>query len=247
MIYFIWESLFTSLVFENLALHVGWFIALNILNCTRHCFSESSEFLPAEFFYYHQLKLALPTLPWFYWAPSYPTFRINLVFSSFKGRNVQDEFVSLWFILPEDVDSKRREAVTQRRDVICRKKWFLDIWVIIDPWEHLKMLFIQWHFSIKLLTVEWEMNDDLIRKWQDGLGLFGGAFPAFCYVYWVKARKLMRTVILSPHLTCSICQRQTSLLLLSLATITSRLWQQTLSIFHVRSPPLGRWTNHVGI
>jgi len=40
MIYFIWESLFTSLVFENLALHVGWFIALNILNCTRHCFSE---------------------------------------------------------------------------------------------------------------------------------------------------------------------------------------------------------------
>ena len=70
MIYFIWESLFTSLVFDNLALHVGWFIALIILNCTRHCFSESSEFLPAEFFYYHQLKLALPTLPWFYWAPS---------------------------------------------------------------------------------------------------------------------------------------------------------------------------------
>ena len=177
MIYFIWESLFTSLVFENLALHVGWFIALNILNCTRHCFSESSEFLPAEFFYYHQLKLALPTLPWFYWAPSYPTFRINLVFSSFKGRNVQDEFVSVWFILPEDVDSKRREAVTQRRDVICRKKWFLDIWVIIDPWEHLKMLFIQWHFSIKLLTVEWEMNDDLIRKWQDGLWLVWRCFP----------------------------------------------------------------------
>ena len=29
--------MFTSLVFDNLALHVGWFIALIILNCTRHC------------------------------------------------------------------------------------------------------------------------------------------------------------------------------------------------------------------
>lgn len=32
----------------------------------------------------------------------YPTFRINVVVSSFKGRNVQDEFVSLSFILPGD-------------------------------------------------------------------------------------------------------------------------------------------------
>jgi hypothetical protein len=33
---------------------------------------------------------------------SYPTFRINVVVSSFSGRNVQDEFVSLSLILPED-------------------------------------------------------------------------------------------------------------------------------------------------